>query len=200
MKYHFIPITKESCLSGNSAYLYCLAAAESMIDYQATFVSPVATISFLYDSAIFRQQGVKYGVTTRTLSTFEDTYSSPITVNSNFIVMMSPKAWLFLNEWFIKDNLPTRTRTTYTRVYLYFYYWIIAMHGSYSRPFTQIVADLAITHDKLTEATDWLCGHKLLFHSTYTFNNKENRTRTYYLSMGLWPDNFNPSNQTKHTK
>ena len=192
MAYHSIPITKESYLSGNSAYLYCLAAAEATIDQQTEFSPHLSIVSFLYDSAVFRQRGVKYGISKQTLNRFEDAFFSPITLTSNFIVMMSPKAWLFLNEWFIKDNLPTRTRTTYTRVFLYFYYWTIAhRHGQYSRPFTQIVADLAITHDKLTEAINWLCGHKLLFHSTYMFNNEETRARTYYLPMGLWPDNFN---------
>ena len=186
MAYHSIPITKESYLSGKSAYLYCLAAAEAMIDQRTEFSPHLSMVSFLYDSAVFFFFFFKYGVTKRTLSTFEDVYFSPITLTSNFIVMMSPKAWLFLNEWFLKDNLPTRTRTTYTRVYLYFYYWTIAhRRGQYSRPFNQIVADLAIRNNNLTEAINWLCGHKLLFHSTYTFNNEETRARTYYLPMGL---------------
>lgn len=194
MNYHSIPITKESYLSGNSAYLYCLAAAEATIDQRTDFSPHLSMVSFLYDSAVLRQRGVKYGISKSTLNRFEDTFFSPITLTSNFIVMMSPKAWLFLNEWFIKDGLPTRTRTTYTRVYLYFYYWAVAhRRGQYSRPFNQIVADLSIRNNNLTEAINWLCGHKLLFHSTYTFNNEETRARTYYLPMGLWPDGFNPA-------
>lgn len=194
MNYHSIPITKESYLSGQSAYLYCLAAAEATLDQQIDFSPHLSMVSFLYDSAVFRQRGVQYGISKQTLNRFEDTFFSPITLTSNFIVMMSPKAWLFLNEWFIKEKLPTRTRTTYTRVYLYFYYWTVAhRRGQYSRPFNQIVADLAIRNNNLTEAINWLCGHKLLFHSTYTFNNEETRARTYYLPMGLWPDNFKPA-------
>lgn len=189
MEYHSIPITTDSYIAGNSAYLYCLAAAEATTDQVTMFKPHMSTVTFRYDAAVFRQQGVKYGVNKRTLSTFEDNYPSPLALTSNFIVMMSPKAWLFLNEWFIKDNLPTRTRTTYTRVYLYFYYWIIALHCQFIRPFLFIKSDLAINKNVLSEAINWLCGHKLLFHSTYTFNNEENRARTYYIPTGLWPEN-----------
>lgn len=189
MEYHSIPITKQSYCSDSSAYLYCLAAAEATTDQVTMFKSQTSSVTFRYNIATMYQQGLQYGVSRKTLSRFVDACGSTILLTDNFIVMMSPKAWLFLNEWFINDDLPTRTRTTYTRVYLYFYYWIIALHCQFIRPFLFIKSDLAIDGNKLTEAINWLCGHKLLFHSTYTFNNEENRARTYYIPPGLWPEN-----------
>ena len=96
MEYHSIPITTDSYVAGNSAYLYCLAAAEATTDQVTMFKPHMSTVTFRYDSAVFRQQGVKYGVTKRTLSTFENTYPSPLALTSNFIVMMSPKPGFFL--------------------------------------------------------------------------------------------------------
>ena len=89
MAYHSIPITKESYLSGKSAYLYCLAAAEAMTDQRTEFSPHLSMVSFLYDPAVLRQRGVKYGISKQTLNRFEDTFFSPITVTSNFIVMIS---------------------------------------------------------------------------------------------------------------
>ena len=192
MEYYTIPIIKESYLPGNSAYLYGIAAAEAALDQGTVFnKARLSTVVFQYDSAVFRRKGVDYGVSKQTLNRFEDTYPTPVMLTSDFIVMMSSKAWLCLNEWFLKDNLPTRTRSTYTRVYFYFYYWITAHHGQYMRPFVQIVADISINKNKLTEAIDWLCGHKLLCHTNYTFNNRENRARIFFLPVALWPDILN---------
>lgn len=192
MEYFSIPIIKESYLPGNSAYLYCIAAAEATFD-QGTFFNKghLSTFAFQYDVIVFRQQGVKYGVSKQTLSRFKSAYHSPVALHSNFVAMMPPKAWLCLNGWFLKDDLPTRTRTTYTRVYLYFYYWITAHQGQYVRPFTQIVADISINKNTLTSAINWLCGHKLLCHTNYTFNNDENRARMFFLPAALWPDILN---------
>lgn len=182
-----IPICPRVYANGAQSYLYCIAAAASDASLVTYFTPGESEVVFKYNTVLFRSSCMQRHITHPTWYKFEQTYPSPVKISHKFIVLMPHKVWMVLDEWFKKDQLPTRTRTTYTRIFFYFYYWITIYRGRFSRPLANMVGDLRMNNTYISEAIEWLVSHQLLCRTTYAFNNEESRSRMYYLPRQLWP-------------
>ena len=183
-----IPICPSVYANGAQSYLYCIAAAEANGLVTPYFMRGKSEAVLKYDVTAFRSSCIQRNISRPTCRKFEQTYPSPINLSHKFIVLMPRKVWMVLDEWFKKEELPTRTRTTYTRIFFYFYYWITIYRGQFSRPLANMVGDLRMNNVVISEAINWLTSHNLLCRTSYQFNSEENRARLYFLPRMLWPD------------
>lgn len=182
-----VPICPSVYANGAQSYLYCIATADASTSFNPYFAPGKSEVVFKYDTILFRSNCAQRGISRPTQCKFEQTYPSPSSISHKFIVLMPHKVWTVLDEWFKKEKLPTRTRTTYTRIFFYFYYWITIYRGRFSRPLANMVGDLRMNNTYISDAIEWLVSHQLLCRTTYAFNNEENRSRVYYLPRQLWP-------------
>lgn len=105
---------------------------------------------------------------------------------NDFIVDMPYTTWDKLFTALQQVSVPKKK--TYARVFCYLYYWAMRFNGVFTHSLRQIMNEIHIQNNLLTEAVEWLEDNNLLHRSGYLVINANRQARGYSFDRELWSD------------
>ena len=103
-----------------------------------------------------------------------------------FVVLMPFEVWDKLFD--VIKNKTTKEKKTLARLYIYLYYWSMRNLGSYSHARTQIMFEIYMSKDDISEGTDFLESCGLIHKGDYSVLDSYRKARTYFIPEEDWSD------------
>lgn len=167
----------------HNLYYYCgfvrKLASQVMIDFDTN------DIYYLTGRQDDKEMRAYFNVDRKTYKEIRDLHRD-VRFFEGFVVLMPFEVWDKLYE--AVKNKTTREKKTLVRLYLYLYYWSMRNLGSYSHARTQIMFEIYMSKDNISNGTDYLESCGLLRKGDYSVLDENRRARTYFIPEELWTD------------
>ena len=164
----------------HNLYYYCgfvrKLASQVMIDFDTN------DIYYLTGKQDDKEMRAYFNVDRKTYKEIRDLHRD-VRFFEGFVVLMPFEVWDKLYE--AVKNKTTREKKTLVRLYLYLYYWSMRNLGSYSHARTQMMFEIYMSKDNISNGTDYLESCGLLRKGDYSVLDENRRARTYFIPEEL---------------
>jgi len=182
-----IPLTEELILNDSmSLYYYCGMHRQAVVKVDVGFESKAISYDFREekkDDKFFIRNYL--GIDPKTYFNIPD-MKLTLRFSKGYVVLMPFEVWDKIYAEIKEKTTPEKK--SIVRLYCYIYYYSMCNLGSYSHARTQMIKDLKMNKDTLSNAAEFLEDRGLIRRGDYSVLDANRKARTYFIPEEDWSE------------